>query len=114
MKRIQDAGQEAMLPPAPTASRLIAWLLEVGPAMPGGASLAPLTHTEIRSWQLNTGLHLTAWEVRTLRELSQAYLTELHLGEKPDQAAPFRGSLQQQMASVANDMRSEMRALAEL
>ena len=57
--------------------------------MSGGMGAAPLSHSEIRAWQDNTGEVLTAWEVKTLRRLSNDYLVAAQDAEKPNCKAPF-------------------------
>lgn len=58
--------------------------------MAGGMGSAPLSHGEIRAWMDNTGEALTAWEVRTLRRLSNDYLVAAQDAEKPTCKAPYR------------------------
>ena len=52
------------------AEYLLGYLFELGVVIGDGA----ITHGEIESWMSNTGIELTAWEARTLKTLSDAYL----------------------------------------
>lgn len=49
----------------------------------------PLTHSEIKAWQDNSGIELTWWEAKTLRRLSAEYLTESQAAMAPDCPAPW-------------------------
>lgn len=63
--------------------------MEVGPTIPAGMSYGPISHSEIRSWQKNTGITLNAWESRTLKYLSSAYVAEKDKSSDPSRAAPY-------------------------
>lgn len=67
------------------AMYLVGYLYEVGPVM----SESPLSHTELRSWQDNTGIELESWEVRAMAKLSREYLSESQKSTKPDAPAPW-------------------------
>lgn len=54
------------------AQYIIEYLFDVGLTIGEHA----LTHTEIQSWQQNTGTILEAWESRFLKKLSSIYLSE--------------------------------------
>lgn len=57
--------------------------------MSGGMGESPVTHSEIESWQRNTGIELNSWEARTVRNLSIAYLNESHKAKARDCPAPY-------------------------
>jgi hypothetical protein len=63
---------------------VIQWLSVVGPVMPVADGIAPVTYQEIESWQRQSGVELTPWEVETLRRLSCEYVTgvQTYKGEK--------------------------------
>ena len=84
-----DEGEQPSYPPRPGFDNLIGWLFEVGPGMSGGMGAAPLSHSEIKAWMDTTGESLTAWEVRTLRRLSNDYLLAAQEAEKQNCKAPF-------------------------
>lgn len=63
--------------------------MEVGPALQGGMGPVPLTHGELRDWQLNIGLCLQPWEARVLMRLSQEYCAQAQRSTKPDCAPPY-------------------------
>ena len=77
-------GDTIEMPPC-DGGYLVGYLFEVGPTM--GES--PVTHTEIESWQRNTGIELNSWEARTVRSLSIAYMNESHKATKRDCPAPY-------------------------
>lgn len=76
-------------PPRPLCEYLADYLWDAGPTLPGGMGHVPLTHSEIKAWQDNTGTELTCWEAQTLRRLSAEYLTESQAAEAPDCPAPW-------------------------
>ena len=51
----------------------------------------PVSWAEITEWQRNTGIELDAWEARTIRRLSQVFVSQRHDAEKADCPAPFHG-----------------------
>lgn len=104
------------MPPVDQAiSYLISHLYEVGPAMQGAAGSIPVTFTEFRAWMDLTGVELRPWEVRILRRLSGAYLSELYEAEKPDRPAPWTNEWEASGPSTAADgMKAAIRRLAEL
>lgn len=82
------AGNEPDFPEC-DAIYLANYLWEVGPVSAGGMGPAPVSHTELLAWQENTGVELSSWEARTLRDLSRAYLGESHRAEDPACPAPW-------------------------
>ena len=62
------------------ASYILEYLFEIGVTANGEA----LTHSEIRSWQENTGVELQSFEARMLKRLSVAYLDECTKAKKQD------------------------------
>ena len=82
-------GVEPALPEL-TTPYMVDMLLEAGPAGHGAMGPTPLTWGEIGEWQRQTFQCLLAWEVRTLRAMSVAYLAEPHAAEAVDQPPPWR------------------------
>lgn len=91
MSRLQKIRDEGGTPDLPEVScpYLAEVFFEIGPTLQGGMGPAPLTHQEIRAWQENTRVQLTAWEARGLRRLSHAWIAETVRAEDPTAAAPF-------------------------
>jgi len=89
LKAIKADGGIPEYPPMPLCEYLVGYLWDAGPTMPGGMGHTPLTHSEIKAWQDNTGTVLTCWEAQTLRSLSSAYLAESQAAEAPDCPAPW-------------------------
>jgi hypothetical protein len=89
---VLDSGVEPSYPPISACDYLIGYLFEVGPIMSGGMGNAPLSHSEIRAWQDNTGTVLNAWEARLLRGLSRAYLGAVSDAEQPNCPPPWGDS----------------------
>jgi len=77
------------MPPV-SAGHIIDYLWEVGPTLSAGGYPGSITHGELRSWQVNTGITLQPWEIRFMRRLSHEYLAELHAAEKPERPAPWQ------------------------
>lgn len=64
---------------------VIEYLFELGLTLVDSA----ITHAEIRAWMHNTGIDLSAWESRTIKNLSSAYLSGCHESRKPDAETPW-------------------------
>lgn len=77
-------GAPIFWPPNP-AEHLTDWLFEIGPT----TGDKPITWGELRDWQVQTGITLDVWEARTIRRLSQAWLSQCHAAEEPDCPEPY-------------------------
>jgi hypothetical protein len=77
--------------------------------------MAPLTHTELRCWQENTGIELSAWEARVLRQLSREFIAERERAEKRGASAPWNSEMTPaEKRAAAMAMRDSLRSLAGL
>lgn len=72
----KDDEYQPEMPKLGEAGYIVGYLYEIGPVMSAGMGPGPLTHTEMRAWQRNTGIRLQPWEARLLRRLSMDYLAE--------------------------------------
>lgn len=88
MQRYLDEGEAPPLPESPLPY-LTDLLFEIGPAMPGGFGMAPLSEGEIESWQFNQRTRLSAWEAKTIRLLSRDYVGETVRAEAQDAPPPY-------------------------
>lgn len=77
------------MPAVDGAEYLIAYWEDIGMAQIDGSGTSPLTATEIAAWQQITGTELLPWEFHVLREMSRAYLRQLHESEKPECPPPY-------------------------
>jgi hypothetical protein len=68
---------------------MVAMLQEAGLVMSNGMGANPLTWQEIESWLRVTELELSVWEKLTIREMSEAYCTELAKSTDKHAAPPF-------------------------
>jgi hypothetical protein len=75
--------------PELTVPHLYTWLMEAGPIESGAMGSAPLGWPTIRAWAEQTFTPMSAWEARTLRQMSIRYFSELHAAEDPHRPAPF-------------------------
>ncbi len=48
----------------------------------------PIGWADMAAWQSLTGIELDAWEARTIRRLSQAFVAQRHESEKPGCPSP--------------------------
>lgn len=71
---------------------LAEWLMEIGPLGSGGTGPVPLSWAELETWQRVTGIRLSAWEARTIRSLSRAFLDQLNKSKASTCPAPFKSS----------------------
>jgi broad specificity phosphatase PhoE len=88
---MQKDGRTPEFPPIPTRY-LVDWFFEIGPSSPGGMAGATLTWSEMEAWQRLTGISLEAWEARTIREMSRAFLKQQHDSRKANCPAPWSES----------------------
>lgn len=68
------------------ASYIIDYLFELGLTLGESA----VTHGEIRAWMENTGVDLSAWEARSIKNLSSAYLSGCHESRDKDAETPWQ------------------------
>lgn len=68
---------------------LVGHFLECGPTMPTGMGPAPLSHGEIRAFQLNRGIRLSPWEAQVIRRLSLDWIAESKRAEEPTAKPPY-------------------------
>ncbi len=71
--------------PECTAFYLLDYLLELGVTLGDAA----ITHAELRSWMDNTGIDLNSWEVRSIKSLSEAYLSTTYEARAVDAETPW-------------------------
>lgn len=102
-------GRAIIWPPNP-APHITEWLIEIGPSVAGSMGEAPISWGDITAWQQNTGIELDPWEARTIRRLSQVFVSQRYDAEKPDCPAPYRGPIDQVVATRA-DVASRVKAM---
>lgn len=78
------------LPPLRTSAWLVGVLFEIGPSVPTGGGIGPITQQELMAWQFNSSVRLRPDEAKTLRRLSTDYVRELSLGEAIDSKPPWK------------------------
>lgn len=88
---------------------LLAYLIEMGVADGEG----PLSYGEIESWQRQSGIELEAWESRTVRGLSDAYVRESHKARKRDAEPPWADAPYVKLSAAQVALRMQ-RAIMEL
>jgi len=79
---------EPQIPPNP-APHVIDWLGQLGFTEAGGMGAVPLSWREIAEWQRLTGVPLSPFEAKLLRNLSSAYLSESRKAEDENCPPPF-------------------------
>lgn len=65
----------------------------------------PLTHGEIESYQRNIGIKLNAWEIRTIKRLSETYLNESYKATDIDADSAWSDPSGYLSKKFINDMR---------
>jgi hypothetical protein len=111
MRQREGEHYQPEMPPL-TLRHLVGWLFEVGPVGSTGMGPVAVSFQEIAAWCSLTGVRLTSWEARMLRQLSHEYLSECHAAEEPLRAAPWRSA--ELAASASAGLRSHLRTLAQL
>jgi len=71
--------------PECNAVHVIEYLFELGLTLGESA----ITHSEMRAWMDNTGVVLSVWESRSIKNLSAAYLSSCHESRDPDSETPW-------------------------
>lgn len=106
---MKEQGIKPIFPPC-RCEYLVRTLFEVGPDTSGN----PLSHTELRFWQENTGVELNAWEIETLRSGSIAYLKQAQKSTAHDCDPPYQTeeSKRAQALTKAEYTRRNLRDLA--
>lgn len=110
--RLERMGEDAdpAMPPVDAGEHLIDYLFEVGPVQGGGMGPVPLSHTELAAWQDNTGICLSSWEARTLRAMSQQYLSESYRAKDAACPPPWAPEMDDdRRKKVASHIRSLLR-----
>lgn len=102
-------GETALWPPNP-APHVIDWFREIGPTTAGPMGEAAITWEEMVAWERVTGIELSAWEARTIRRLSQAFIAQRHDAERPDCTPPYSG-VSDQIEVVRDRVTSQFAAM---
>lgn len=71
--------------PGCDAFYLLEYLFELGITLGDSA----INHAELRAWMDNTGIDLSAWEARTIKALSEAYLSMMQEARSIDAKTPW-------------------------
>lgn len=113
LKRLHDTRGEDYrpeMPPVQCGDHVLDLLWTLGPTLSTTGGEGPLTHSELRHYQDNTGVELTEWEASILIRLSREYLGESHRATKRDCKAPWACPEQEAAirVSVGMDMEAEM------
>ena len=98
------------------AHYLAGYLFRIGPTLAAGMGEGPVTHSEIESWQRNTGIELNSWEAEMIRSLSLEYLGSSQKATARDCQAPWKEAPYARPTAnlVAERMRQATRELAQL
>ena len=99
--------------PAVTASYLLPFFFEVGPVVSTGFGPAPISFSEIESYQRQNGIEFNPWEVSTLRLMSRAYAHESSSATLEGATAPWMPK--KRMATkpeIQDGVREALRALS--
>jgi hypothetical protein len=113
---IEEKGAVPELPELECGGYLVGYLFEIGPTVPAGMGAGPISFEEIRAWQELTGISLNPWEARTLRRLSNDYLSESYNATKPDRPAPWKPEDMEpvDLLATARDLEMAMLKLVEM
>ncbi len=83
---------------------LIEYLFELGLTL---GEIA-ITHTELRAWMDNTGIDLSAWESRSIKNLSTAYLSGCHESRSVDSETPWEDAPYYMSAKWRKSMKQKL------
>jgi hypothetical protein len=93
-ERIRAAGGTPLMPEC-DAEYLIGYWQDLNLCSAGAMGAIPLSATEIYSWCALSGVELEPWEFNSLRQMSQNYVSYLHIADASDAAPPY-GSVAQE------------------
>lgn len=88
---------------------ILEYLFEVGPT----CGEYPLTHTELRNWQENTGIELCEFEATALVSLSREYLSFMQEAKEDGYPRPVRLTPEQKAAIGARQAEAARARAAE-
>lgn len=111
---MKDENFEPEMPPIEDAAQhVLGYLYEIGPTMIVGMGDAPLTHSEIAAWQVNTGIELSSWEARTLLRLSREHMSQTARACKPNCPPPWASGSAEAKVVAATSLRAALSAMAK-
>jgi hypothetical protein len=84
-----DESTFLQFPDLDGAGYLVALFQEAGLMLSNGMGPVPLSWQEIEAWLRTTELQLSIWEKLTIREMSEAYVAELHKSADKHAVAPY-------------------------
>ena len=91
---------------------LLEYLYEIGPVIPSGMGLLPVTWTDIAAWQAVTGVMLDPYESAAVRELSMSYIDQHERSRSPSCPAPWVDPEHVDREAVAARILSQFRAFS--
>jgi len=86
--RYQRDKIQVQMPPNP-APHILQWLVEIGLTECNGMGESPISWREIHYWQQNTGVQLSAFEAKLIRELSVAYVAQKNKSDSENCPPPW-------------------------
>lgn len=99
-----ERDNHTVIMPDCEAFYLIEYLFELGLTLGDQA----ITHSEIRAWMENTGIDLSAWESRSIKNLSSAYLSGSHEYRAADSDSPWEAAPYYMSAKYRKAMKLKM------
>lgn len=108
LKAMKARGEMPLWPPNPVP-HLTEWFIEIGPTIAGAMGEGPIGWQDILAWQRLTGIPIDPWEARTIRRLSDVFVSQRQAAEKPSCPAPYTGmddDVAATRASVANRVKA--------
>ncbi len=85
----KDSSYQPLMPPVEAGKHIVDFLFEFGPLVRSGDGSGPMTHTEIRNFQENTGVEFDSWGARLLFKLSREYYSESNRAKSVDCPEPW-------------------------
>lgn len=116
-KDLDENSSFLKLPNIEGAEYLVALLSEVGFVQHTGMGAVAVPWTEIESWLNCTQLDLSVWEKLTLKEMSEAYATELALATDKTRPAPYVPEVEDieaQRTRVADKLRNAFQSFKRI
>lgn len=110
---LRDPAYEPEMPVVLAGEHIIECLFAIGPTLASGLGPCSLTYQEINAYMQSTGTHLQPWEIKILRHLSNAYVSESYKSTDANCPPPWqpRDVSQENRDAISKKISDTMRSL---
>ena len=91
------------MPDLGAAQYLANFWFELGLVGTGSMGPVAINATELLAWQQGSGVELTPWEFRVIREMSRSYIASMNAAENPECPPPYGKQVEEFDRSVISN-----------